>query len=256
MPATFSIKLRGHPWDLWGLSQIFNGNNSDHTLIVATKPEGRPRVDYQDKAALHRFQRMGYDVYATLTTDSLTFADGEIPFFDDAKDITRGILVRINGVARLIDPDFLPVSLHEISYKAKGGMGAADFGRSPPNKENTFLGVHPAHVALVSNVYALAETNSAVRFVLDALNLPTTWASSYLVYDAIKEDVGGQKSLEAIGWITAQELSDFRYSANSSREIKEGATHGGANILPKPLLRLSHARDIVERLARAWLRSL
>jgi len=225
-------------------------------LIEAKKPEGLPKYDYKTDAGRLRFARLGFDDFAKMTTDKLVFPDGDAPSFDEAKATARDVLRLINGTGLLIDPEFIPVSLYEISYTAKGRMGAADFGSMPRNKENTFLGFHPQHRVFSEIVLKHASTNSAVRFVLDALALPTTWASLYLVYDAIKDDIGGQILLEERGWATSEEFSNFRYSANTSRAIREGARHGGTVSAPKPLISLYCGRDIVERIVRGWLRSL
>lgn len=254
MTAIYTTRLRGHPWDLWGLAQVFDGSGTDHTRIEATRPEGAPVYDFRTPEGQLRFARLGFDVFARMTSDRLIF-ERQLPW-DEAKDVAREILRAINGTGLLIDPDFIPVSLYEISYSERGGSGYADFGRMPRNKEATFLGMHPMHKVFCELLVKHGQSNNAVRFVLDALTMPTTWASLYLVYDTITHEVGGQRALESRGWATVQECSDFRYSANTSREIREGARHGGAVTPPKALLRLSQGKDIVERIARAWLRSL
>jgi len=256
MPFTYTARLRGHPWDLWGLSKIFDGSNADHTRIVATQPVGRPMYDPHTDAGRLRYARLGFDDFALLTTDALTFPEGSQPTFDVAKSVANEIILRINGIGRLIDPEYLTVSLYELSYVCRGGSGSSDAGRMPKNKENTWLGQHPAHQPFGALVFSHAASNTAVRFVLDAIALPATWASLYLVYDAIKDEVGGQAALEKMDWVKKSELSDFRYSANTSRQLKEGARHGGIPDAPKPLITLSNATDIIERLARAWLRSI
>ena len=254
MTAVYTTQLRGHPWDLWGLSQIFDGTGPDATRIETAKPEGRPIYDYKTEAGRLRYARLGFDVYAKMTSDRLVFPNS-VPF-DEAKAVARDVLRYINGTGTLIDPDFLPVSLYQIGYTTRGRSGAADFGRMTHNKEATFLGMHPGHKVLGSIIAKQNDGNSAVRFVLDAFVLPTSWASLYLVYDTITHDVGGQRTIEAKGWVSAQQCSDFRYSANTSREIREGARHGGAVSPPKPLLSLSQGRDIIEDITRGWLRSL
>jgi len=89
---------------------------------------------------------------------------------------------------------------------------------------------------------------------MEALNMPTTWASMYLIYEAISDNVGGGKALEQFGFVSSQELSDFRFAANTCRIISEGIRHAARLDLPSPPhIQLSEAREIIHRLAIAWL---
>jgi hypothetical protein len=51
MPIRFTATLEGHPWDLWGLSRLFDGSNSDAILVVAKEPVGLPRINMADARA-------------------------------------------------------------------------------------------------------------------------------------------------------------------------------------------------------------
>jgi hypothetical protein len=103
----------------------------------------------------------------------------------------------------------------------------------------------------------LSRTEPAVRFVLDAFALRSTWVSLYLIYETIKDNVGNQKALEATGWVSAQELSDFRYAANHNRTLSEGMRHASSiPSLPKQPIPLHQAHTIIDRLAKGWLNSL
>lgn len=251
--ARYQVTLRGHPWSLWGLSQLFDGTNSSHTRITAERPNGRPIYNHQDPEARQRFQVFGFDVFGKLYTDKLIFADRQLPTFDEVKAIAIDVVGRINGIALLIEPDFLPVSPYYISYSCRGGSGGADFGKFPQNRENTFLGAHPAQFPNSDFIFVEAESNGAVKFVLDALALPTTWASLYLIYDTIRDSVGGLTELKAQQWVSVQELDDFTYTANRTRQIREGARHGGVFVPPKPFISLSEGHWLVLQLARKWL---
>lgn len=258
MPVQFIVTLRGHPYDLWGLSRIFDGTNTDHTLIKAEQPKGRPTVDMSKKEEFDRYHRLGFDTFAVLTCDTLIHKDEDgPPDTGKMRDVARDVIARINGIGRWIEPDYWPVALHTIEYKNKGGSGMATGTAGVRNKQHTSLGWHHSHATFADRAYELSRAEPAVRFVLDAIALPTTWASLYLIYETIKSNVGDQKSLEQAGWIPAQDLSDFRYAANHSRTLSEGMRHATAiPHLPKAPIPLHQARSIIDRLAKAWVSSL
>lgn len=131
-----------------------------------------------------------------------------------------------NGVAILLDPDYRPAKLLSLSYSYPGGGGSTVLGDWTPNRDMTFLGHHSLQAVFAKDVLPLALSDNRVKFVLDAIALPRSWASLYPIYDAIGADVGGVRELRKSGWVTADELSDFTNSANNSREIREGARHG------------------------------
>jgi hypothetical protein len=121
-------------------------------------------------------------------------------------------------------------------------------------KDTTCLGQQP-QVPFAFDAFELGSDNTAISFVMEALNvLPTTWASMHLMYEAIRENVGGHKSLEQFGFVTSQELSDFTFAANTSRKLSEGIRHATRHNAPRPPhISLSETRQIIIRLATAWL---
>jgi hypothetical protein len=120
-------------------------------------------------------------------------------------------------------------------------------------KDKTGLG-EQRQVPFAFDAFVLGSDNTAISFVMDALNLPTTWASMYLIYEAIRENVGGSRALEQYGFVTSQELSDFKFAANTCRTISEGIRHATRVDAPSPShIPLSEARHIIIRLATAWL---
>jgi len=85
------------------------------------------------------------------------------------------------------------------------------------------------------------------------MTLPTTWSSLYLVFDAISTNVGGQHKLKKHGWLTDDELTDLTNSANSSRNIREGARHGNRVTSTRTLIPLDLAQIITSKLVVEWL---
>jgi hypothetical protein len=254
MPIQVIATLQGHPWDLWGLAKIFDGSDLSTTLVKAEEPKGKPRFDASNIEAINRFRIMGYDVFANLTSAELTWPDDKGPGdLRDMRPVALDVVARINGIALLLDPEYLAVKVISISYSHKGGTGASVLGDWTPNKEVTSLGRHPAQMAFAQDVLPLARNDNAVKFVLDAIALPRSWASLYLIYEAIAEDVGGVHELRKAGWVSTNHLTDFTNSANNNRSISEGARHGNKPQPGRPLIPLIHAYEIVNRLALGWL---
>lgn len=197
---------------------------------------------------------MGYDVFGPLTSTELLWDDSRGPVdLRDVRPVALNLVERMNGIALLLDPEYRAVKLISISYSNKGGSGSSVLGDWTPNKDMTSLGRHPGQLALAKEVLPLARNDNAVMFVLDAIALPRSWASLYLIYDAIAADVGGVHELRKAGWVTPDELTDFANSANNSRSIPEGARHGNTSQTGRSLIPLIQAYAIVNKLAVRWL---
>jgi hypothetical protein len=252
MPIQVTATVMGHPWDLWGLSKLFNGSDATKTLVQTEEPKGLPTFDATDKDAVSRFRVWGYDVSANLTSTELLWDEskGKVDLLD-MRPIAENLIERINGAAQLLDPQYKPVK--PLALTDGGAVGATTFSEWTPNKDNTLLGHYPALIPLARDIVALAAKEQAVKFVLDAIVLPRTWASLYLVYDAISTNVGGAHALKKKNWVTEDELNDLTNSANNSREIKEGARHGNNPKQDRALISLVQAYSITNRLALAWL---
>ena len=243
--------LQGHPWDLWGLSQLFDGSDSSKTLVVAEKPTGRPTFDVNDPEQRTHFSIQGYDVVGLLTCDELVLDDAQADL-RDLRPTVDEIISRVNGLARTFDPMFTPVKLTHLSYPKENGGAAMTAGNWTPNRDDTLLSAS-AHRDLAMQGLRIAGSSPTVSFVLDAMTLPPTWASLYLAYDAISTDVGGKHQLKKMGWLTDDELNDFTNSANNSRSILEGARHGSKPHPTRPLVSLDLARILTSQLIVQWL---
>jgi hypothetical protein len=254
MPTQVTATLQGHPWDLWGLSRLFDGSNQTNTLVIAEKPNGQPTYDSRDRDAINRFRLQGYDVFSPLSSSELMWNENQGPVdLRIVKLVALDLVARINGIALLLDPEYRAVKLLSISYSNAGGAGSSVLGDWTPNKATSFLGHHPSQITLASDALRLAQKDVAVKFVLDAIALPRTWASLYLIYDAIATDVGGINELRRLEWVTVDDLADFSNSANNSRSIREGARHGNKPKPERPLIPLIQAHATVNKLAIRWL---
>jgi hypothetical protein len=256
MPIQITATVLGHPWDLWGLSQLFDGSDASHTLIDASKPEGRPRIDTTDQAQVTRFRVHGYDLFAPITSDELRW-DGSLDDIDlrDVAPVAETLVARINGIAILLDPHYALVRLYSLSYSEGESTGSLVRSDWTPNKDQTQLGIQEEHHAFADNVMPLAVSNPAVKVVLAAITLPRTWASMYLIYEAIADDVGGQHALDNLNFVSKSDLIAFRHAANNSRSIDEGMRHS-KKPQPGTPLPFDVAYSIINTLAIRWMQSL
>jgi hypothetical protein len=250
MTETFKARLQGNPWDLWGLSKIFNGSNADATTIHAKDP-ATIRLDLKNRDDREHFAHFGHDTHADLTSNSFRL---EFPFNNrDMHDLIVPVLNRINAIGTLLDPEYWPVTLFRSVYIRPGSISYNSFDGGNKWKNKTALG-EQSQVPFAFDAYELGSENATISFVMEALNLPTTWASMYLIYEAIRENVGGHKALEQFGLVTSQELSDFTFAANTCRKLSEGIRHAIRHDVPSPPhILLPEARQIIIRLATAWL---
>ncbi len=250
MTETFKARLQGNPWDLWGLSKIFNGTNADATFVNAKDPATN-RPDLKNEEERRYFEIFGNETHADLTSNSFRL---DFPFNSrDMFDLAVPVLNRMNAIGRPLDPDYWPVTLFDCVYIREGSISFNSVDGGNKHKNTTGLG-EQHQVPFAFDAFELGSDNAAISFVMDALNLPTTWASMYLIYEAIRENVGGSKALEQYGFVTSQELSDFKFAANACRTISEGIRHATRLDSPSPShIPLSEARHIITRLVTAWL---
>lgn len=142
MAIQITATVYGHPWDLWGLSKLFDGTDASHTLVKAPEPQGRPTFDTSDPAQIQRFRVHGYDQPGDLTSHELRFGGGVVDI--DLRDFTpvaEALVERINGIAILLDPEFAPIKLHSLSFSEGASVGNLLRTDWTPNKADTHLGI-------------------------------------------------------------------------------------------------------------------
>lgn len=96
-----------------------------------------------------------------------------------------------------------------------------------------------------------------VALVLDVLADKPDWVSLYKVLDVIEDTVGGERALEAKGWVPATSLKRLTLTANAIETAASGGRHATAKfslarsrLQPLPL---DEAWDVVRQLVRSWL---
>jgi len=167
------------------------------------------------------FASTGTTYSPNLTSNELVWDDakGRVDL-RDLRPIADDVLLRVNGLGTVVRSNLHAGSITHLTFP-NGAMTAGDW---TPNRDGTYLGAAGQH-DIVNRALPLAQSNPDVKFVLEAMVLPATWASLYLVIDAIKTNIGSKQKLEKLGWLSKADLSDLTYSANNSRNIKEGARH-------------------------------
>ncbi len=196
----------------------------------------------------------GHDNFANLSSNKFRL---EFPFSGkDMSDLALDVVARMNAIAKLLDPGYWPITLFDCVY-VRDNMTSFNFADGGPRyKSATGLGGR-SQVTFAYDAYELAEENSAVCFVMDAINLPATWASLYLIYEAIRDNLGGQQALEQCNFVPVRDLSDFRFAANTSRVVSEGIRHGSELNSPNQRhIPLAEAHQIINRLTIGWLDAL
>jgi hypothetical protein len=100
----------------------------------------------------------------------------------------------------------------------------------------------------------LALTDARVALALELFAHDPNWYDLYKVLDVVEEDVGGERALEAKGWVPQSELKRFTQTANSQGAAGSDARHArDAFRPPKVPMPLADAVDLIRRLLIAWL---
>src|SRR4051812_45936657 len=137
MTETFKARLQGNPWDLWGLSKIFNGTNSDATFIHAEDP-ATIRRDLRNELERRHFERFGNETHADLTSNSFRL---EFPFNGhDMYVLVVPVLSRINAIGHLLDPEYWPIKLFDCAYPRDNPRSFSSYGGGSSYKDKTGLG--------------------------------------------------------------------------------------------------------------------
>ncbi|WP_313002775.1 hypothetical protein [Brevundimonas sp.] len=255
-PIQVRAQIVGHPWDLWGLSQIFDGDNALKISVQgAPKPSGAPSPNLAIPEERDRFARVGHDRMAQLSAavlDRHTLADIDLRVIAEE---AQALVTHVNGVAHLLDPEFRHVRLTGVTYVGKGGNGSKSIAEWTANKAFTGLGRHPSQAQFALSVIDASRGDPALSFVLEAWQLPLTWASLYLIWDRIAGTSGAAKGVAAKGYLTEAEIEDFRASANMARDFRTGIRHGSPLNKPRsaPLLRLVDGQILMQRLTLKWI---
>jgi hypothetical protein len=107
------------------------------------------------------------------------------------------------------------------------------------------------------NFVLLAMQDRNVAAVLNYLNTGSTEiATLYKIYEIIRTNVGGDKSMRDNGWASMSQFKSFRTTANSPSAMGYKARHGvwSEQKLKNPMS-LSEAESLILHLVKCWLNS-
>ena len=101
----------------------------------------------------------------------------------------------------------------------------------------------------------LTCTSAVVSNVLRWIGQPhLNYVALYRIFEAIREDIGGNQALLDTGWISKSEQSRFTQTANSLDAVGDEARHGSASVrMPAKPMDMLEARPMILGVARRWL---
>lgn len=102
----------------------------------------------------------------------------------------------------------------------------------------------------------LALRSTVVRTVLALCASDPSFVNLYRITEMVIDDVGGQATLDRLGWAPRAERRRFFQTANSLDAVGIEARHG-TRCVPSPLtpMTLDEATELVRRLVERWLDS-
>ena len=184
---------------------------------------------------------------------------------DDRPAVAARILREANGIARLLDSDFRPVSLAHRYWDGSGStqIFVADAVEIRERVTISASGIVEGGArakptpSFAEQLLEAADGLSDVREVLVLFGnpAPVGWGDLYKVYEIIRASVGGGPALFATGWTTKPEASRFTLSANHQAVSGSEARHArlGAEPPDRPMT-LMEARAFITRLAHSWVK--
>lgn len=235
----------------------------DHMTIKA-RLEGHA-FDLQDLADMLPFGatqvRVDGDGYV-LTSREIDERPPSVPLHEVAAVVLR----RVNGLARVRNPDFRPV---QLSGRYSEGENVhivliAEAGeiRVRTTASAVVVGQDGIEIDSPPQLGPERAARSAVRpHVVEALGIMgqpgiLTWADMYKVYEIVRDETK-PRSLEEFGWATASEVSAFTASANRPDVSGSGARHARmAGDPPKQRMGEEQGRAFLSRVVTAWIDAL
>jgi hypothetical protein len=200
-----------------------------------------------------------------LTAPAIDNPPPETKFYEAA----QARLLQLNGLARLDDPYFRPVTLsgkytdgerqHQV-ISPKSIASAFRPGRLTVTVTNPDGTVVPGPPSPWPDRVRVAVTDSAVARVLRimARNDDLDWYDLYKIYEIIRRDVGGQRKLYKRGWTTYSKDRSFKASANRYDVSGDAARHAvDEHAEPaKKTMTIDEGRAYISKLVTRWLDSL
>lgn len=239
---TWQVEVDGEPWDIDYLMEITQGGPQR----ILLDPRG-----------------VGYLYESDSLNALMTSAEVVITARDELR-VLSGILKLERGVSVLMQPGAVSRVAHDggrdtfLRHRSSGPrvlFGSPTELQSGPVSDAPPLNATPPRAATILQVSA---RDTAVSKVLRLLSDPdaASWVGLYRIHEVIEADVGGQHSMQKMGWVSSEDLKRFKHSANSVQVGGDAARHGKEQHLPpKNPLTLSEAASYLTYVLHTWLAS-
>jgi len=179
----------------------------------------------------------------------------------DVKARAEILLVRVNGIGRVLDPSYRPVELTGRFITPDGGSAvvlAVVAAEARIRAQSVGLVVNgepvspppprgPKYVALARNDTNVAEALAHIASGLDLVSL-------YKVYEVIRDDLGDLRAILDAGLASRNEISRFTAGANRPEASGPAARHARfSGDGPRNPMDQSEARRFTLDLVRRWM---
>ena len=173
----------------------------------------------------------------------------------------------INGIGRLLNPNFRPVSLANniLGVDSSGNVvstvvtvGTAEERSKAGNVGVVIGGVAQAdpREGAASPLLKAAKLSPQANDALIISGRPSlTWSELYLLFELVESDVGSQ--MFEFGWITRTAVKLFTHTANSYSALGHHGRHGkDKGIPPSQPMKHDEATKHIRDLVLAWLQHI
>ena len=239
---TWQVEVVGDPWDLEYLMEISQGG----PRRVLSDPRG---IGYLYESNSFNALMTSAKV-ATTARDELGVLSGILKLEHDASEPLRQ-----GAVSRVTHDGGRDTFLQHRSSGPRVRFGAPTALQSGPAGDAPPLNATPPRAAAILQVSA---RDTAVSKVLRLLSDPdaASWVGLYRIHEVIEADVGGQHSMQKMGWVSSEDLKRFKHSANSVQVGGDAARHGKEQHLPpNDPLTVSEAASYLTYIVQTWLAS-
>lgn len=238
---TWQVQVEGDPWDL------------DYLVRISQSAPWRVQPEAGGS---------GY-VYVSDSFSTLTASD-------EVEKAAAGEIGSLSGVLKLMHDSREPLRQGAIFWASDDGgrdtfvrvrgFRPVRFGTPTLVQTDAASKPLPAHSApsRAAAMLQVAAGDVAVSKVLRLLGAADaeSWVGLYRVHEVIEADVGGQHTVQTLGWTSLDDLKRFKHSANSVHVGGDGSRHGmETQVPPKNPMSLSEAATYVSSIVSAWLAS-
>lgn len=180
---------------------------------------------------------------------------------EDARKVKAAANVKLrslNGLTRLRVHTIRPITVGNLERVDNEGRthyimltepGALALSRA------TALGGRDTARDPLPALLMLPETDTVVAHALWLYGIAEQpWKDLYPIYECIKSDLGGKKSLQEKGWVSGNQIERFTRTANHPEASGEGSRHGASpkEPLPNPMTE-DEAWAFIRSLLSQWL---